>query len=129
MIGAITGDIVGSRFEWNNIKSKKFELFKDRCRATDVSVMTLAIAQTMLNCEGDAERISEEAVACMQALGRKYPEAGYGGRFRRWLFSFDPVPYHSYGNGAAMRVSPCAWAADSLAQTKAMAKAVTEVTQ
>ena len=128
MIGAIIGDIAGSRFEWNNIKSKEFDLFTDRCRPTDDSVMTLAIAQTMLNCEGDAGRISEEAVACMQALGRKYPEAGYGGRFRRWLFSFDPVPYHSYGNGAAMRVSPCAWAADSLAQTKAISKAVTEVT-
>ena len=128
MLGAIVGDIVGSRFEWNNIKSKEFELFSDRCRPTDDSVMTLAIAQALLNCEGDIERLGSEAIACMQALGRKYPGAGYGGRFRRWIFSDNPLPYHSFGNGSAMRVSPCAWAAKSLEQAIAMAKAVTEVT-
>ena len=128
MLGAIIGDIVGSRFEWDNIKSKEFELFTDRCRPTDDSVMTLAVAQAILNSEGDLARLGAETVACMQALGRKYPAAGYGGRFHRWLFEMDPVPYHSFGNGAAMRVSPCAWAADSLESAKAMARAVTEVT-
>ena len=64
----------------------------------------------------------------MQALGRKYPAAGYGGRFRRWLISAEPAPYHSFGNGAAMRVSPCAWAAGSLEEARTLARAVTEVT-
>ena len=128
MLGAIIGDIAGSRFEWDNIKSKEFALFTNRCRPTDDSVMTLAIAQALMNCEGDIERLGAEAVSCMQALGRKYPEAGYGGHFCRWLSSNHPLPYHSFGNGSAMRVSPCAWAAKSLEQAKAMAKAVTEVT-
>ena len=128
MLGAIIGDIAGSRFEWDNIKIKEFELFTDRCRPTDDSVMTLAVAQAVLNSEGNNSRLGTEAIACMQGLGRKYPAAGYGRSFRRWVFSFDPVPYHSFGNGAAMRVSPCAWAAVSLEEAKAMARAVTEVT-
>ena len=128
MIGAIIGDIAGSRFEWHNRKSKEFELFTDRCRPTDDSVMTLAIAQAVLDSGGRPENLGAAAVACMQALGRKYPSAGYGGNFRRWLSAPDPAPYHSYGNGAAMRVSPCGWAADSLKTAKALSKAATEVT-
>lgn len=128
MLGAIIGDIAGSRFEWDNIKSREFELFTNRCRPTDDSIMTLAVAQAILNCGDDHARLGAEAVNCMQALGRKYPAAGYGGRFSRWLSSPAPAPYHSFGNGAAMRVSPCAWAAGSLEDAKAMARAVTEVT-
>ena len=85
MIGAIIGDIIGSRFEWHNIKTKEFELFHRRCRPTDDSVMTLAVAQAILDSEGDPASLSQNAVRHMQALGRRYPSAGYGGRFAKWL--------------------------------------------
>lgn len=128
MLGAIIGDIVGSRFEWHNIKSKEFVLFTPDCRPTDDSIMTLAVAKAILSCEGDYSSLANQAVACMQELGRRYPNAGYGGRFKRWLSTPHPQPYVSYGNGSAMRVSPCAYAADTLDGAKALAKAVTEVT-
>ena len=128
MIGAIIGDIVGSRFEWHNIKTKEFDFFTSRCRPTDDSVMTLAVAQAILNSGGDLDALEREAVSCMQALGRRYPRAGYGGRFHRWLSMEHPQPYNSYGNGSAMRVSPCGFAARSLDEAFAMADAVTAVT-
>ena len=128
MIGAIIGDIVGSRFEWHNIKTKEFDFFTPRCRPTDDSVMTLAVAQAILNSGGDLDALEREAVACMQALGRRYPRAGYGGRFHRWLSMERPQPYNSYGNGSAMRVSPCGFAAKTLDEAVAMADAVTKVT-
>ena len=128
MIGAIIGDIVGSRFEWHNIKTKEFELFHRRCHPTDDSVMTLAVAQAILDSEGDPASLSQNAVRRMQEIGRRYPGAGYGGRFNRWLYAQDPRPYHSYGNGSAMRVSPCGFAAKTLEEAIAMADAVTRVT-
>ena len=87
MLGAIIGDIVGSRFEWHNLKSKEFELFTSACKPTDDSVMTLAVAKAILQFRDGAENLSEAAVACMQELGRRYPHSGYGGAFRRWLQS------------------------------------------
>lgn len=128
MLGAIIGDIVGSRFEWHNIKSKDFPLFVPKCRPTDDSIMTLAIAQAILSCGGDRTALAEKSVASMQELGRRYPYAGYGRWFLQWLLAQDPKPYGSYGNGAAMRVSPCAYAADTLDEAKALSKAVTAVT-
>lgn len=127
MLGAIIGDIVGSRFEWDNIKSKKFTLFTPKCFPTDDSIMTLAVANTILSCDGDYSELADHAVMCMQELGRRYPNAGYGGHFARWLNMPHPKPYGSYGNGSAMRVSPCAYAADTLEDAKALAKTVTEV--
>ena len=128
MIGAIIGDIVGSRFEWHNIKTKEFALFTPRCRPTDDSVMTLAVAQAILDSAEDPDSLARNAVRRMQELGRRYPRAGYGGRFRSWLHAEDPQPYNSYGNGSAMRVSPCGFAANSLEEAIAMADAVTAVT-
>ena len=128
MLGALIGDIVGSRFEWHNIKSKEFELLTYSCHPTDDSVMSLAVAKSILDCNGDYGRLSEYAVRNMQALGCKYPGAGYGGRFRSWLYDTNPKPYRSFGNGAAMRVSACGFAAQSVEEAKALAKAVTEVT-
>ena len=130
MIGALIGDIAGSRFEWNNIKTKEFELLsaEGRCRPTDDSVMSLAVAKAILNCGGGYAELSRQAVACMQELGRAYPHAGYGGGFRRWLLADHPHPYRSYGNGAAMRVSPCGFAAASLEEAISLADAVTKVT-
>ena len=130
MLGALIGDIAGSRFEWENRKSKEFTLLTRAggCRLTDDSVMTLAVAAAILDSVGNREALSAAAVRRMQELGRRYPRAGYGGRFIRWLTEEDPRPYHSFGNGAAMRVSPCGWAASSPEEAKAMARAVTAVT-
>ena len=128
MLGAIIGDVVGSRFEWDNIKSKEFTFFESVCRPTDDSVMTLAVAKAILACDGDYSSLSDQVVQCMQELGRRYPRAGYGGNFRKWLRSPDPKPYHSFGNGSAMRVSPCAYAASTMEDAIALAKAVTEMT-
>ena len=128
MLGAIIGDICGSRFEWANIKSKQFQLFGRQCRPTDDSIMTLAVAGAILAADGDLNALSGCAVHAMQELGRKYPNAGYGGSFFNWIFAESPQPYNSWGNGAGMRVSPCAWAAKSLEEALAMSDAVTRVT-
>ena len=128
MIGAIIGDIVGSRFEWHNHRSKEFELFTSKCFATDDSIMTLAIGEALMRSQSDWSDLREQAVRCMQAIGRPYPNCGYGGRFHRWIYSDHPHPYRSYGNGAAMRVSACGLSARSLDEAKLLSKAVTEVT-
>ena len=114
MIGAIIGDIVGSRFEWDNCRSKDFELFTPECSVTDDSIMTLAIAKALMESLPDRSDLSAQAVRWMQLVGRPYRGCGYGGRFFDWMYSDDPKPYNSYGNGAAMRVSPCGFAARSL---------------
>ena len=128
MLGAIIGDTVGSRFEWKNHKSKDFTLFSGECRLTDDSVMTLAIAKAILASREDRSDLSGLAVRCMQQFGRLYPNAGYGGSFARWLRASDPQPYNSYGNGAAMRISPCGFAARNLDEAKETARLVTVVT-
>ncbi len=128
MLGAIIGDIVGSRFEWNNIKSKEFEFLTYKCFPTDDSIMTLALAQAILVSKPDHSDLSKNAVECMQAVGRNYPDCGYGGSFYKWMFSDDPQPYNSYGNGAAMRVSAAGFAANSIEDAKEISKKVTEVT-
>ena len=128
MRGAIIGDIIGSRFEWNNIHTKEFELFTPKCFFTDDSIMTLAIAQAIMDSEGDPARLGENTVRCMQEIGRPYPDSGYGGRFMQWMYSDDPQPYFSYGNGAAMRIGACAYAANSIEEVKMLSRAVTEVT-
>lgn len=129
MLGAIIGDIIGSRFEWHNIKTKEFELFVKECRPTDDSIMTLAIAKALLCCDGrDFSQLGEQTVRCMQRIGRKYPLVGYGKKFTFWLMSLNPQPYNSLGNGAAMRVSPCAYVAETLDEALELAKTVTEVT-
>ena len=128
MLGAIIGDIVGSRFEWHNIKSKEFMFYHPDCFPTDDSIMTLAIAKAILACDGDYSNLRNQTVICMQELGRRYPDAGYGGHFRRWLNKPFPEPYNSLGNGAAMRVSPVAYTAEDMDHLKMLSRAVTEVT-
>ena len=127
MLGAIIGDVAGSIYEWRNIRQKEFPLFRRECRPTDDSIMTLAVARALLETT-DPEELPARAVRNMQDLGRKYPYAGYGGHFASWLRERDPQPYGSWGNGAGMRVSPCAWAAGSLEEALALADAVTAVT-
>lgn len=128
MLGAIIGDIVGSRFEWDNIKSKNFEFLSDDCYFTDDSVVSLAVARAILDCNGNYENLSNVAVFCMQNIGRPYRYCGYGDMFEQWIYSDNPKPYYSFGNGAAMRVSSCAFSADSLEQTKELAYKVTRIT-
>jgi type I restriction enzyme M protein len=128
MLGAIIGDIVGSRFEWNNNRSKQFDFLTYKCSVTDDSVMSLAIAKALLESKADYSDLSENAVKYMQGIGRHYPNCGYGGRFIEWIHSDNPKPYGSYGNGAAMRVSACGFVASSLEEAILISKAVTEVT-
>lgn len=128
MIGAIIGDIVGSRFEFNNHRSKDFELFGRGCFFTDDSIMSLALCQALINCKDDFSDLSECAVHYMQAIGRPYPNCGYGGRFLHWMYSDHPEPYNSFGNGSAMRVSACGYVGKSIEQVIALSDAVTKVT-
>lgn len=107
MIGAIIGDIVGSVYEFHNIKTKDFSLFREDCFFTDDTVMTCAVAEAVMR--GGRE---DDFIDAMKEYGRMYPDAGYGGRFGAWLMSGSRAPYNSFGNGSAMRVSPCAWAVD-----------------
>ncbi|MBQ8884617.1 MAG: restriction endonuclease subunit M, partial [Oscillospiraceae bacterium] len=90
MLGAIIGDIVGSRFEWNNIKTKEFEFFTDKCFFTDDSVMTIAVADALMKSKDNPDRLSECAVQSMQSIGRPYPDCGYGGSFYHWIYSDNP---------------------------------------
>ncbi|WP_278830828.1 ADP-ribosylglycohydrolase family protein [Mitsuokella multacida] len=128
MMGAIIGDIVGSRFEWHNYRHKDFTLFHPKCRPTDDSIMTLAVAKAILAARPDYEDLPAKAVAAMQELGRAYPRAGYGRGFRAWLQSDHPEPYNSFGNGSAMRVSPTGFAARTEEEAQKLALAVTAVT-
>ena len=200
IIGAIVGDIAGSRFEFHNVKSKDFELlvsgedvaanrkrdwderkrayaekmkaatsrkwwqfwrkraglgkmmsesgalisssiqvYEDDqahpcrnlerpCRFTDDSVMTLAIAAALMDWRKEGGDLKVHATNRMQEFGLRYPDAGYGGRFCRWLHAKNPHPYNSWGNGSAMRVSACGWAGRTLDEVKALSCAVTEVT-
>ncbi len=128
MIGAIVGDIVGSRFEWNNKKSKEFLLFSDKCKPTDDTNMTLAVAKAILECEGDYSLLSEKTAKCMREVGRRYPNCGYGGMFSEWLKSDSMGDYNSLGNGAGMRVSPCGFAATSPSEALLLSGYVTKVT-
>ena len=127
MLGAIIGDIVGSRFEWNNNKTKDFDFLTYRCRPTDDSIMSLAIAKAILMSKSNDE-LGQNAINYMQELGNKYPDAGYGGSFAFWLTENNPKPYNSWGNGAAMRVSAYGFAATSFDEAKILSKLVTEVT-
>lgn len=108
MLGAIVGDIVGSVYEWDNIKTKDFPLFREDCFFTDDTVMTCAVAEAIMN--GGQK---DDFIDAMKKYGRMYPDAGYGARFNQWLMTDNREPYNSFGNGSAMRVSPCAWVMDA----------------
>ena len=127
MIGAIIGDIAGSRFEFHNYRRKDFTLFAPDCMATDDSIMSLAIAEALMKSRPDDSNLAENTVRYMQSVGRHYPDCGYGGRFYHWIFSDHPHPYNSFGNGSAMRVSAAGFAAVSLEDAKKKAEIVTAV--
>jgi ADP-ribosylglycohydrolase len=102
MLGAITGDIVGSIYEWDNIKTKDFPLFSEHCSFTDDSVLTVALADAILHGSDSGE--------VMREYFRRYPHAGYGGSYQQWASDPSASPYNSWGNGAAMRTSPVGFA-------------------
>ncbi len=120
MIGAVAGDIIGSVFERGSMKSEKFPLFTDESRFTDDTVLTVAAASAILG-DGNYTR-------AFRAFGRKYPNAGYGGTFYKWIFSDENEPYGSWGNGSAMRVSPVGFAFDSVETVLAEAEKSAAVT-
>jgi ADP-ribosylglycohydrolase len=115
MLGAIIGDVVGSRFEFNNIKSKNFKLVDKDSTFTDDSVLTIAVMDWLLHAKA---KCNKTAVEYLQKWARKYPNAGYGGMFYHWKDEENPKPYNSCGNGSAMRVSPVAWAYDNPTDVK-----------
>lgn len=128
MIGPIIGDIAGSRFESNNHRSKDFKFLHKKCEFTDDSVMTIALAQSILDCAGDYTDLRDHAIKRMREFGQRHYDAGYGEGFYNWLFRADPQPYNSCGNGAAMRVSAVGFAARTLEECKDMSRKVTDVT-
>lgn len=124
ILGAIVGDIVGSTREWHNVKTEDFELLPPGSRFTDDTVMTLAVAEWLMT---DPTHDERTLIECMQRLGRRYPNAGYGGMFRRWLCTENPKPYNSFGNGSAMRVSPVGLYANSLEEALELARITASV--
>ena len=127
MIGAIIGDVVGSRFEFRNYLDKDFDFFTPRCRFTDDTVMTCAVAQALMDSRPDHSDLYEKTVSAMQRIGRQFPDCGYGARFIDWMFSSDPKPYGSCGNGSAMRISPVGFAARDIDEAKRLSREVTRV--
>lgn len=131
MLGAIIGDIVGSRFEFveDILRPKDFTLFTPNCSPTDDSFMTLAVAEALLLSKGDRTVLQEKVISSMKKVAHLHPHTGWGALFYRWLFEeSNPKPYHSFGNGAGMRISPVGWVAESEEEVKALSKLVTEVT-
>ena len=124
ILGGIVGDIIGSTREWHNVKTEDFELLPAGSCFTDDTVMTLAVAEWLMTDPTHSERA---LVECMQRLGRKYPNAGYGGMFRRWLVTDNPEPYNSFGNGSAMRVSPVGLYANSMEEALELARITASV--
>ena len=120
MIGAIAGDIIGSVYEWDNIHTKDFQLFSEDCFFTDDSVLTIALADSILTGTPYAHQLKQ--------FYKGYPDKSYGGGFRSWAESGDLTPYHSWGNGAAMRISPVGYAYDDLDLVLQKAKEFTEIT-
>lgn len=124
VIGAIAGDCFGAAYEFHPVKYENFDLYKEP-RFTDDTVMTLAVAKWLTI---DQEHTHEKLVECMKELGRRYMFAGYGQRFLRWIIGNKTEPYNSYGNGSAMRVSPCGFYAKTLDEALVLARISAEVT-
>ena len=124
MIGAIIGDVVGSRFEFKDHSGKNFELFVSGCVATDDSFMTLAIANSLLLAKGNYSNLESLAEYSMKKIAADHPKTGWGGNFYKWLFE-GGTKTDSFGNGAAMRISPVGWVANSEEEVKILSKKVT----
>lgn len=128
--GAVVGDVIGSRFEFNNYKKKDFDILGPGCAPTDDSFMTVAVMEAVMSYMTfkNINSFKELVIDCYKEYFHKYPYGGYGGRFFEWCMSDSREPYNSFGNGAAMRVSPCAYASNDLDECLALAEAATAVT-
>lgn len=118
LYGTIYGDIAGSTYEFRSVKDYNFTTVPSKSTFTDDTVMTCAVALWLMEDKKDLNML----VKCMQKMGQRFPRAGYGGMFRKWLVADDPKPYGSFGNGSAMRVSPCAWVAQTLEEAEELAR-------
>ena len=125
MIGALIGDIVGSVYEFDNVRSKQFPLFTEESFMTDDSIMTLAVAEIIQN---KLYNDQDKVIDTLKKWGRAYPDRGYGGMFYKWLFTDQRESYNSFGNGSAMRISAVGWYGRSEEEVKELSKFVTEVT-
>lgn len=135
MLGAILGDIAGSKYEFRNIRTKEFDLFGRGCDITDDTFMTVAIGEAVMEsreerARGGKKPFSEFVVEKMQKYGRLYPNpmGAYGASFREWIASPHPVPYNSCGNGSAMRVSACGMVAVNMPEAITLARISAAVT-
>lgn len=142
LYGALLGDMIGAPYEFDRgDKTKDFPLFSAETQFTDDSVMTIAVAEALMDSAANADDTEKSAnmlksddavkaavVRSMQKWGRRYPDAGYGGMFARWLVSANPQPYGSFGNGSAMRVSPVGWLYGTIERTRHYAALTAEVT-
>ena len=135
MLGAIAGDVIGSRFEWDNYKAKDFELLHQDCDYTDDSVLTMAVAQALMEVfksDHSNQVVEDDAGGDFQKhikeFAISYPGRGYGGMFSQWIYAEDSKPYGSYGNGSAMRASACGWMYHSDKHVKKAARTSSVVT-
>lgn len=128
-LGAIIGDICGSTYEWNNEKDiEKIELFREGSRFTDDTVLTIAVMDWLVQIGGSGDKSKKVLIKCLQKWANKYPKAGYGGMFRKWLTTDGNEPINSFGNGSAMRVSACGFAAKSIEDAMDLAEKSAVVT-
>lgn len=129
MLGAIIGDVIGSPYEFGSDKTKEFLLFSPNCRPTDDSIITIAVGCACVEADlYDEDNFKQILCEYIREIGLKYPDAGYGGRFYQWMIMNEDTPYEGYTNGSAMRVSPTAWAVDSLEKVETLAKWSAEIT-
>lgn len=138
MLGAIIGDMVGSVYEFNPHKSKEFNIFNHKMRMTDDSLLTIAVAETLLDHypfkfdEQSLNAIKQDLIKNFALTWFRNRDAGFGGMFYHWcdraIKGYKPEPYNSYGNGSAMRISPVGWMAKTEEEVKTLSKTVTEIT-
>jgi len=128
LFGAIIGDIVGSIYEFHNIKIKSFPFFSPRGYITDDSCMTIAVADAISKWKKKGGDLSEIAAESMREIGNKYPDKGYGGQFWQWLHDSSMKAYNSWGNGAAMRISAAGWFGNDIPEVKRLSYMVTSPT-
>ena len=129
MFGAIIGDVVGSPYEFDSHKKKNFPLFGEESRLTDDSILTICVGSACAEADiTDEDGFKKVLIEKMHEIARRYPDAGYGGLFYAWLFDDYGKPYNGFTNGSAMRVSPCAWACDTLEDVCRLAKWSAEIT-
>lgn len=129
MPGAIYGDIVESRFELSGFNEYDFPMFHPSCHFADDTLMTLAVALTLVVTRNNRDNYKNTLIRNMKDITHKHPNVGWGKMFYAWLFKYSvPTPLSNYGNGSAMRISPVGWVCDTLEETIELSKLTTEIT-